>query len=68
MLNDNIWHLWFLDVLIDSETMLSMSVLAHIYDNDKKGLVHSSDRQARSVCLDAHNTPIQFKPQLEDQL
>ena len=35
MVDDTIWRLWFLDVFVESETMLSRSALAHIYDNVK---------------------------------
>jgi hypothetical protein len=37
MVNDNIWHRWFLAGLgtEESETMISRSALAHIYDNVK---------------------------------
>ncbi len=69
MVNDNIWHLWCLDVPVDSETMLSISVLAHIYayDSEKTGTIGFAKRDL-SVLLRARNTCIQFKPQFEYQL
>jgi hypothetical protein len=35
MVNDNIWHRWFLAGIVESEIMISRSALAHIYDNVK---------------------------------
>ncbi len=35
MVNNNIWHQWFLAETVESEIMISRSVLAHIYDNVK---------------------------------
>ena len=70
MVDDNIWHLWFLDVTVDGETMLSMSMIAHLYDNDKTGTSSSIGfaKRGLSVLLRTRNTFIQFKPQLKDKL
>ncbi len=35
MVDDNIWHRWFLDGIVESEAMLSRSALAHIYEKAK---------------------------------
>ena len=35
MVSENIWHQWFLVGIVESETMLSRSALAHIFDNVK---------------------------------
>ena len=35
MVKENIWHQWFSDGIVEGETMLSRSTLAHIYDNLK---------------------------------
>jgi hypothetical protein len=35
MVKENIWHQWFSDGVVESETMLSRSALAHIYENLK---------------------------------
>jgi hypothetical protein len=35
MVKENIWHQWFSDGIVKSETMISRSALAHIYENLK---------------------------------
>ena len=35
MLSESIWNQWFLLGIVESETMLSRSALAHIFDNVK---------------------------------
>ena len=50
MVKDNIWHRWFLAGIVESETMLSRSTLAHIYDGVKAKTARASDppREVRS--------------------
>ena len=42
MVNDNIWHQWFLAGIVESENMLSRSTLAHIYDGVKAKTARAS--------------------------
>ena len=35
MVREDIWHQWFSNGIVESETMLSRSALAHIYENLK---------------------------------
>jgi hypothetical protein len=65
MVNENSWHLWFLDGILESETMLSRSALARIYYNvkAKTTLTSPSIRSKRSLLVlhRARNARIQFK-------
>ena len=69
MMKENIWHQWFFNGIVESETMLSRSALAHIYDNVKaKTRTSPTIRFAKrglSVLLRARNTSIRFKPWIE---
>ncbi len=64
MVNDNIWHRWFLAGTVESEFMLSRSALAHIYDNVKATTVHRSDppREVRLACT--ARAALAFKPDI----
>ena len=68
MVDDNIWHGWVLDGIMESETMLSRSALAHIYDNVKamtpgKSPSIGSAKRGPLVLHRARNAHIRFKPQ-----
>jgi len=52
--NDNIWHCWFLAGIVESETMLSRSTLAHIYDNVKAKTTSPSVGSAKRGPLGLH--------------
>ena len=70
MVNDNIWHRWFLDGTVESETMLSRSALAHMYDNVKaktNGTSPSigSAKRGPLVLHRARNVRIRFKPRID---
>ena len=52
--NDNIWHCWFLAGIVESETMLSRSTLAHIYDNVKAKATSPSVGSAKRGPLGLH--------------
>jgi hypothetical protein len=64
--NDHIWHQWFSNGLVQSETMLSRSALAHVYDNLKPkttgtSLSIESTKRGPLVFRHACNTRFQLK-------
>ncbi len=68
--NDHIWHNWFLDGIVESDTIVSRSTLAHIYDNVKakpSGTTPSIGPAKRGplVLHRARNALIRFKPQID---
>ena len=68
MVDDNIWHQWFLDGIVESETMLSRSALAHIYDKAKAKTTSPSIGSAKRGPLVLHrarNAHIRFKQQVD---
>ena len=61
MMKENVWHQWFLVGTVESETMLSRSVLAHIFDN-VKARASPSIRSAKRGLLFLHrNARSHFK-------
>jgi hypothetical protein len=68
MVDDNIWHRWFSDGIVESETILSRSTLAHIYDKIKAKTTSPSIGSAKRGPLVLHrarNARIRFKPQID---
>ena len=68
--NDHIWHNWFLDGIVESDTIVSRSTLAHIYDNVKakpSGTTPSigSAKRGPLVLHRARNAHIRFKQQID---
>jgi hypothetical protein len=68
--NDHIWHQWFLNGLVQSETMLSRSALAHVYDNLKPkttgtSLSIESTKRGPLVFRHACNTHVQLKKMID---
>jgi hypothetical protein len=58
---ENVWHQWFLVGTVESETMLSRSALAHIFDN-VKARASPSIRSAKRGLLFLHrNARSHFK-------
>lgn len=54
MMKENVWHQWFLVGTVESETMLSRSALAHIFDN-VKARASPSIRSAKRGLLVLHS-------------
>ncbi len=75
MVNHNICHRWFLDGIMESETMesetmLSRSALAHIYDKAKANTLGTSPTIGSAkigplVLHRARNARIRIKPQID---
>ena len=63
MVREDIWHQWFSNGVVESETMLSRSALAHIYKNLKPKTTVTSGSTKRGLLFfrRARNAPIQFK-------
>ena len=54
MMKENVWHQWFLVGTVESETMLSRSALAHIFDK-VKARASPSIRSAKRGLLVLHS-------------
>ena len=68
--NDHIWHHLFLDGMVESDAIFSMSTLAHIHDNVKVKTLGTSPsigsaKRGPLVLHRARNARIRFKQQID---